>query len=173
MRKFFLVSLIVMFPFLYGANNLEQDRRIEEEKRRQLRPKEAALQKRTTPEPAQKPELTREMYDQYLDKEIASIGDGKDLIGQLVEGRANLSSRIEELSDDEPLSRGTLGLMICDALDIKGGLSMRMFRWSKRYAHKELVYLGVMVSGSSREYISGKELLVTFIQAINYMTDEN
>ena len=49
---------------------------------------------------------------------------------------------------------------------------MRIFGPRKRYAHMELVSIGIMFPGSSREYVNGKELIVSIIQAIDYVTQD-
>jgi len=63
-----------------------------------------------------------------------------------------------DLSATEPVRKGTLALMLCRALDIKGGLFMRLLG-GRRYAYREAVYLELMQGGSEREYLTGPEVV--------------
>jgi len=63
-----------------------------------------------------------------------------------------------DLSATEPVRKGTLALMLCRALDIKGGLFMRLVG-GRRYAYREAVYLDLMQGGSEREYLTGPEVV--------------
>ena len=63
-----------------------------------------------------------------------------------------------DLSATEPVRKGTLALMLCRALDIKGGLFMHLVGGS-RYAYRETVYLELMQGGSEREYLTGPEVV--------------
>ena len=72
-------------------------------------------------------------------------------------------------SEKNPLRRGLLAYMIYKALGIKGGLTLRLLGPNQRYAHKELVYRGLMVSGSSAEFITGEELVYVFVKATDFL----
>ena len=172
MARIFLYCLILLLPFLTGASSSQQTRRVEEEKRLQLSPEEASLQRRHTPEPKTQPKISHSLYQELLNKKTVTNAEGREMV-QLLLPKGTPWPQELSFSDKELLTRGTLGRMICQILGIKGGINMHLFRTSKRYAHKELVYLGIMFQGSSREYVSGKELIVTIIQAINYITKDS
>jgi len=161
------LTVLLALPIFLGAATSEEVRRIEEGKRQKLRPSEAVLQRRQTPTLQEKPAIDQSLYDQLLDKEVVTVAEAREMVRLLNDQEIHTKQ-----VDSAPLSRGLLGQMICQALDIKGGLTMRVFGPRKRYAHKELVYLGIMFPGSSREYLSGKELVVTIIQAIEYITQD-
>jgi hypothetical protein len=60
---------------------------------------------------------------------------------------------------ESKLTKGTLAYLLCKALDIKGGATMRLTGTSRRYALRECIYVGLMGVGSTDEYVSGRELL--------------
>jgi hypothetical protein len=77
-----------------------------------------------------------------------------------------------ELSPNQPLSKGLAAYMFCQALNIKGGLLLRLFGMNQRYALKELVFQRIMSPGRVKDTVSGKELIVIFTRAIEYMTKD-
>ncbi|MBL8762827.1 MAG: hypothetical protein JNM07_00980 [Phycisphaerae bacterium] len=64
---------------------------------------------------------------------------------------------------DEPpdlaARRGMLARAIAVACEIRGGIVMRLFGVSDRYATRELVYLGLMIESTENQAISGLEYL--------------
>ncbi len=76
---------------------------------------------------------------------------------QLLQSKGILPDDLD-LSATEPVRKGTLALMLCRALDIKGGLFMRLVGGT-RYAYREAVYLELMQGGSEREYLTGPEVV--------------
>ena len=60
---------------------------------------------------------------------------------------------------DEAVGRGTLALMLCQILEIRGGLLMHVAGNSPRYATKELVYTGLYPPSSPNQTFSGAEFL--------------
>ena len=66
------------------------------------------------------------------------------------------------------VNRGQIAYMICKALEIKGGLTMRIFGVSERYGYRECVYLGLLPVGSQWDKVSGSELLGILAQAADY-----
>jgi len=72
-------------------------------------------------------------------------------------------------SVDESLTKCELAYMICKALDIKGGLTMRIFGVWPGYALRELVFMKIMARGAGGKYVSGGELLAVLSRAENYM----
>jgi hypothetical protein len=70
---------------------------------------------------------------------------------------------------ESPVTKGMLAYMLCKVLDIKGGLTMRIFGTSQRYALRECKWIGLITRASSaKEYVSGKELLAIFTRASVY-----
>jgi len=74
---------------------------------------------------------------------------------------------------DGSVTVGELSFMLCKTLGIKGGLTMRVFGVSKRYAYRECVYLGLVPNVSPRRYISGEELVGIAGLAEEYMRAES
>lgn len=72
---------------------------------------------------------------------------------------------------DSKLTKGTLAYLLCKALDIKGGATMRITGTSRRYALRECIYVGLMAVGSTDEYVSGRELLDVMQRAALFKTD--
>ena len=68
-----------------------------------------------------------------------------------------------------PLRKGAAALMFCRAPSIKGGLGMRPFPKSERYALRELVYEGIMSAEGPEEVVTGRELVGMFVEAVDYM----
>lgn len=66
------------------------------------------------------------------------------------------------------LRRGTLAVALARALDIRGGLTMRLFGTSPRYATRELQYAGVYPPSSPQQTFSGAEFLGIIGRAEDY-----
>lgn len=66
------------------------------------------------------------------------------------------------------LTKGELAYMICQALGIKGGVTMRIFGPSKRYCLYEASYQQLMAGGSDYQYVTGGELVSTIDRADRY-----
>jgi len=62
--------------------------------------------------------------------------------------------------------------MFAQAMGIKGGIVLRTFGLSQRYAFKELVYQGIMFPGNVHDVMSGRELIWTLTQAADYMAEK-
>src|SRR5205807_916243 len=60
---------------------------------------------------------------------------------------------------DDAIERGTLAVALVKALDLKGGLTMRVFGASPRYALRELVYRRIYPESSEQQLLSGAEFL--------------
>jgi len=76
---------------------------------------------------------------------------------------------VQKFNYQEPLRKGQVAYMLCKALDMKGGLWLRLLGLSQRYALRELVYERVMVPGNVQDFMSGKELISTLNQAADYL----
>jgi len=61
-------------------------------------------------------------------------------------------------NDEEPVTKGTLAYRLGRALDIKGGLMLRLAP-CRRYAYREAVYQDLMVRGGDNEPLTGPEVV--------------
>ncbi|HZE98182.1 MAG TPA: hypothetical protein VE981_14220 [Planctomycetota bacterium] len=77
------------------------------------------------------------------------------------------------LTEPSLLTKGTLAYMLSQALDIKGGLTMRIFGVSRRYALRECQHRGLISGGSSDEYVTGRELIDVITNATVYKEQGN
>jgi predicted RNase H-like nuclease (RuvC/YqgF family) len=75
----------------------------------------------------------------------------------------------KEFDPTKPLRKGLTAYMFCRALGIKGGIMLRLFGMTERYAIKELVHQGMMSSGDVDDIVTGEELIYLVTQAGNYM----
>ena len=57
------------------------------------------------------------------------------------------------------LTKGTLAYMVCRALDLKGGVTMRLFGINRRYALRECIHRRLIERGTVDEYVTGRELI--------------
>ena len=135
----------------------------------------SALQDKPTEKPAAKAKESRTAYLRRIyEKDRASYGDACRAILSVLKDEhtdadfaavvGDLSGRGVVLADwgiDEagPLTKGTLAYMTCQALDIKGGVTMRLFGINRRYALRECIHRGLIASGTTGEYVSGRELI--------------
>ena len=69
---------------------------------------------------------------------------------------------------DAPLTKGRLAYMVCQALGIKGGVTMRLFGPSQRYCLAECQYLELMTGGADYEHVTGGELVSVIDRADQY-----
>ena len=67
-----------------------------------------------------------------------------------------------------PIQRGTLAVALARALQIKGGVTMRVMGPSPRYATRELQYLSLYPASSPRQTFSGSEFLGIIGRAEDY-----
>jgi hypothetical protein len=76
---------------------------------------------------------------------------------------------------DEPIDRGSVAYMICRVIQVRGGVNARLFgslgAGDRRYAMRELVYLGFMPDTPPYRYMTGSEMIDLLGQADAYMAD--
>jgi hypothetical protein len=77
------------------------------------------------------------------------------------------------LNEGSPVTKGTLAYMACKALDIKGGLTIRVFGMSRRYALREAQHLGLITGGTTDEYVTGRELIDVITNVAVYREQGN
>ncbi len=115
---------------------------------------------------------SNELIDKLLAEEVATFGEtavlvlsGAGLIGDSSsEGEAISYIRdknwgFKEIKADSPVTAGALSLLIMQAFDIPGGIFYSLFH-GKRYAYREMVYLGLITKrGGPYRKLSGEEVL--------------
>lgn len=62
--------------------------------------------------------------------------------------------------------------MIVKILKIKGGITMRIFGPSERYALKELAFMNMMDGGMTGRYVTGRELIAILSRADEYLAEQ-
>jgi hypothetical protein len=189
-RLFLLIPVSLIFCCLVLAQTQQERRRIDEEKRESLRPSEALISplspsySKTTKTYAGliyfKDLLSRKVSYQSDIAQILVILLGVEEEYTDFNAQAQFLTAQGIIPPDEasrfnphvPLRKGLSAYMFLKALDIKGGLWLRLFGVNERYALRELTYLEIIPPGNSNEIVSGKELIVTFINAVNYKVDQ-
>jgi len=184
----FLTILLFVTPayLISAAPGPQDDRRIEEQKRNALKPTKVHSQSKK--KPVQAPPLSQDDIVYLSEMTLRNVTYGYDLCKTLVilKGVENeyigLDAQVAYLLDQKflpkgakesfdpmkPLRRGLTAYTLRKVLDVKGGIFLRLFSESERYALKELAYEGIMSSGNVNEIISGDELAAAITRAINY-----
>ncbi len=100
------------------------------------------------------------LKDEHTDADFVAVSG--DLSGR------GIVSADWNLQETSLLTKGTLAYILCQALEIKGGLTMRLFGVSRRYALRECQHKGLIVGGVMDEYVTGRELLDVLTNATVY-----
>jgi hypothetical protein len=123
-------------------------------------------------------------YRHLMTREIATFQDGCWIISTLIRGKEELRSFKEIRASlmnkgiipsdwmytaQTPLTKGKIAYMLCKALGIKGGLTMRIFGVSERYALRECIWLGLISTGHKNKYVTGPELVAILGRASRYI----
>jgi hypothetical protein len=74
---------------------------------------------------------------------------------------------------DEAVSRGTMAVMISNALKIKGGMMMQLSGGNPRYAVRELVYKDIYPPSTPNQTFSGAEYLGIIGRIEDYQRGDN
>jgi len=184
-----LLTLFFLFPayLLSAAPNPQDDRRIEEQKREELKPTEVHYQAKK--QTKKSPPLSDEDITYLSALGFKKVTYGYDLCKTLVillkvenkyvgldaqvaflKEQKLLPKKIEDTFDPvQPLRRGIAAYALRKVLHVKGGIFLRIFNESQRYALKELTYEGIMSSGHINEIISGDELSSAITRAVNHL----
>lgn len=173
------------------ASTPTTDRRIEEENRLSLQPTEASIVEDKVPSAFKDhPTINAEYMQRLLKQSRARKVDGVYVVGALLisdQKFTSMEKQHEYLQGqgfiplkkkgpwnlNEPLTKGELALVLSKVLGIKGGIHMRLFGPSERYALFEMIYQDIMISGSPFDVVSGRELVYTFIRAAEYIGEKN
>jgi hypothetical protein len=91
------------------------------------------------------------LKDEHTDADFAAVSG--DLSGR------GIVSADWNLQEKSLLTKGTLAYMLCQALELKGGLTTRLFGMSRRYALRECQHRGLLAGGVTDEYVSGREMI--------------
>jgi len=91
------------------------------------------------------------LKDEHTDADFSAISG--DLSGR------GIVSADWNLQETSLLTKGTLAYMLCQALELRGGLTMRLFGINRRYALRECQQRRLIVGGVTEEYVTGRELL--------------
>ena len=191
-KKTLIVTIVclVFTPCLSPAAPGPQDsRRIEEQKRENLKPTEVHYQKKKKKQPSKSAPLQPDDVVYLAEMAFRKITYGYDLckLLMILKGIENeyigLDAQVTYLKEQnllpknvrdtfdpmKPLRRGLTAYVLRKVLNVKGGIFARLFAESERYALKEMTYEGVMSSGNIHEIISGDELASTMTRAVNYL----
>lgn len=184
---FILPVLIFISPLNCPGQSLQEKRRIEEQKRQDLKPTEAAMPVTKETIPSSIDRTDQNYLMEFMLKRVTFRYDLCKVI-MLLLGVENeyitLDSQIAFLKENkllpkkiakdfkpmEPLRKGLAAYVFYKALDIKGGVIITVFGVSERYALKELSYQGIMPSGNTNAIVSGDELISTLTETANYLT---
>lgn len=188
-RVVLLVIPLVLWAVAAGAQTIQQDRRIEEDKRNSLRPT-TTLPPVPSPAPADAappaPPPIKELYLAGLIQKRVVFGyDAAKVLVILMgvdEEYIDLAAQVAYLKDNrmlpkhaqgasdpmQPLRKGLATYLFCRALKIPGGVAWHLFGPTQRYALKELVFRGWMPPGQVNDLVSGAELVQLMNQAARY-----
>jgi len=166
MRKIACFILIYCYTVsLAFAQSAQEVRRLEEEKRDSLTHTEvhfpSVAQGALPKDPSAELIFLKTLYA----RPVARVSDAARVVKILTGGGGG-----PDVGDaDGLLRKGEAALMFCRALDIRGGLALRLFPGSERYALRELVYIGIVAAEGPLEVVTGPELVAMFIQAVDHM----
>lgn len=185
----FLCLAVIPAPQFVLAQTLRQDRRIEEEKRESLKGtlEDMSDTDRARLTPSENFDI--EYFEQLYVNKVAfrydacktviillglekQYGDIDSQIAFFIKNDILPKEHNVNFDASKPLRKGEAAYMFCRALRLRGGLWIRMFGLSQRYALKELVYEGIMFPGATNEIVSGKELILMLTESARYITSE-
>jgi len=191
MKKTILILLIWLSlsgPLL--ADTIKDKRRIDEEARRNLRPSETRTLITAQPSSQNLSSPEVDYFQPLLSKKYVLRGDALRPLLMLMGEEAFKQDQDAQISllkqkgiipvkiaaaflPDQPLDKGLAAYMFCRALDINGGLILRLFGLSERYALQELVFAGIMTQGSVDDILSGSEFVAAFASAAHNLAEKN
>ena len=188
MKRVLILVLLVLYmcPFSW-AQSTQDKRRVEEGKRKDLFPSEFYLPEAKKFSPPDIHSGQNAYFSELLTKEVAGLSDAyktlvilmgadgrfRDIDSQFdfLKGKGIIPGNINKGSDhDAPLRKGVAAYMFAKTMDIKGGITLRVFGLNERYAFKELVYQEIMNPGNVNDVMSGRELILTLTQSADYMS---
>lgn len=116
-------------------------------------------------------------YDAY--RIITILETGKDdaqskfenLRDKLIEQRI-IAKNWDNKKADGFVNRGEISYMLFKTLKLKGGLTVRIFGLTCRYAFRECVNKKLLVQGYANQLLSGGEIISILSEAENYQTKQ-
>jgi hypothetical protein len=179
--------LLCVSPAGAQTEESKTERRVEEETRASLASTEAVV------EPAKagvspRQAINREYFKRLINQSRARKVDGVYTVIVLLGKEKQFTSfpaEVEFLKENgylpkgaawdlnDSLTKGELAFMLYKALKIKGGVHLRVFGASQRYALSELVFMGIMVRGHQDDVVTGRELAYSFIESADYLAGMN
>lgn len=129
------------------------------------------------------PEQQMEFWHQLAEQPITSYDDAFHALLIFTDGQdpsADYAGRVATMKErgllaasfsapaNQAVDRGTLSVALARALKIRGGLVMRVFGPSPRYATKELEYIAIYPPSSPNQTFSGSEFLAVMSRAEDY-----
>ena len=175
-----------------NAQTLQQDRRIEEEKREELKPTVPPPGVAAAPpQPVGAPPVPQPIAPLYFamlaQQRVVFRYDMAKAITILMgvdEERIDLNSQVAYLQQQgflpkqkarafdpmQPLRKGEAAYVFLRALGMRGGVALHVLGPTERYALKELAFRGFMAPGHVRDLISGDEFVQLMTQAAQYQT---
>ena len=139
----------------------------------------AVLALQDAPPPEKRTDVLRRLYEKdragYGDAVRLMLGLAKDapVDGDFAALRQEAVERglVDagwDLAEAAPVDKGRVAYMLVQALGIKGGLTMRLFGVSPRYAFRECVYRKLIGGGTPGEFVRGRELIDILAAAEDY-----
>ena len=172
MRKIILLFLVlsILYPTSLRSQNQEDERRIEEEKRSGLSASEPRILEEKKPFPEKSRSIEEAYFRSLLSKKVAQQADLCQVLVILmgVDNRyRDFNSQVDFFNHEEiipkslvvqfhpkdALNKGLAAYMFFKALKIKGGLWLRIFGPSQRYALRDIPHADVAVIGEGEKVI--------------------
>ena len=198
MKKAIILLFCLLIPIssaIAESSRLEQERRVEQEKRDSLRGSEARPEEPVKTDVAPPEESSTLDSDdiaylsQLASRQVVYGSDACKTIMLLLgveDDYLDVTSQVAFLKEkgylpekyhdsfdpDAPLRRGLAAYIFYNILELKGGVILRIFGPSERYAIKELAFEGILVEGNTNDIISGAELVSILTQSANYLADK-
>jgi len=175
MKKYFLMILFVSVcsSLVFGQTSQDK-RRIEEEKRDILdaRDLKILIKKDSKLPPPDSSNL--DFFSQLLSKKYVLISDALRAMAILqgIEDKILPPKIVSNLNKNEPLRNGLLAYLFCKVMNLKGGIILRFFGLTERYAFKELVYMDIMQSGHINAIVSSEEFILMFTRTADYIASK-
>jgi len=184
-----IFTILILSCYLsdaYAVSDVES-RRIEEEKRLNLKQTEAQFRDEPQAPLSGRADSTQVYLESLSIKRVATHEDAARVLSILMgkeeewpDFQARRMSfqkdglltdrKADNFAEEIPLRRGFFAQMLFKSLGLKGGLTLRVVGPFERYALAELVHENIMIAGSTREWMSGRELVYTFVQAVEFIS---
>lgn len=147
------------------AQSAQESRGFEEEKRDLLVSTEVRGPAVVSPPLSENAASNVRFLNELYSRPVARVADAERIVAILKENEGEGVGS----ADGGPLRKGAAALLFCRVLDIHGGIWMRLFPNSERYALRELVFEGIMSAEGTGEIVTGRELVAIFVAAVDYM----